>query len=173
LCWNPNLIPRAATFFEGGKKEPRKSLVLQGFPSGQSRDRTGDLRIFSPSLYQLSYLSKTFISLGGRSDLVNGFYRQNAAGNGPHFSTSSICFGSCTLISGLSRNRVRTPVTRTVLPLKWSSGEAIPALWNASTASFSRTTVKLSSARRSVAEFRNNNPVLIPVVCTLSSSVIV
>src|SRR5262249_18277787 len=25
--------------------------------SGQSRDRTGDLRIFSPSLYQLSYLS--------------------------------------------------------------------------------------------------------------------
>jgi hypothetical protein len=24
---------------------------------GQSRDRTGDLRIFSPSLYQLSYLS--------------------------------------------------------------------------------------------------------------------
>src|SRR5262245_35520664 len=25
--------------------------------SGQSRDRTGELRIFSPSLYQLSYLS--------------------------------------------------------------------------------------------------------------------
>ena len=29
--------------------------------SGQSRDRTGDLRIFSPSLYQLSYLSKCFV----------------------------------------------------------------------------------------------------------------
>src|SRR5262245_44909295 len=29
--------------------------------SGQSRDRTGDLRIFSPSLYQLSYLSKLFV----------------------------------------------------------------------------------------------------------------
>jgi hypothetical protein len=27
--------------------------------SGQSRGRTGDLRIFSPSLYQLSYLSKS------------------------------------------------------------------------------------------------------------------
>ena len=27
------------------------------YVSGQSRDRTGDLRIFSPSLYQLSYLS--------------------------------------------------------------------------------------------------------------------
>jgi hypothetical protein len=26
------------------------------FPSGQSRDRTGDTRIFSPVLYQLSYL---------------------------------------------------------------------------------------------------------------------
>ena len=32
--------------------------ILQAFvSSGQSRDRTGDLRIFSPSLYQLSYLS--------------------------------------------------------------------------------------------------------------------
>src|SRR5208282_1773077 len=28
-----------------------------GMRTGQSRDRTGDLRIFSPSLYQLSYLS--------------------------------------------------------------------------------------------------------------------
>jgi hypothetical protein len=28
-----------------------------GFSSGQSRDRTGDTRIFSPVLYQLSYLS--------------------------------------------------------------------------------------------------------------------
>ena len=26
-------------------------------PSGQSRDRTGDTRIFSPLLYQLSYLT--------------------------------------------------------------------------------------------------------------------
>ena len=30
--------------------------------SGQSRDRTGDLRIFSPSLYQLSYLSSFSIT---------------------------------------------------------------------------------------------------------------
>src|SRR5580658_3075066 len=35
------------------------ALVVSPFvSSGQSRDRTGDLRIFSPSLYQLSYLSK-------------------------------------------------------------------------------------------------------------------
>lgn len=27
--------------------------------SGQGRDRTGDTRIFSPVLYQLSYLAKT------------------------------------------------------------------------------------------------------------------
>src|SRR5262245_26409073 len=32
-------------------------VAISGFRSGQSRDRTGDLRIFSPSLYQLSYLS--------------------------------------------------------------------------------------------------------------------
>src|SRR4051794_19120777 len=47
---------------------PGVSLTLQrnsaalfqqtiGFSSGQSRDRTGDLAIFSRSLYQLSYLS--------------------------------------------------------------------------------------------------------------------
>lgn len=38
------------------KKRPNPSRD-QVFRSGQSRDRTGDLRIFSPSLYQLSYLS--------------------------------------------------------------------------------------------------------------------
>ncbi len=35
--------------------------------SGQSRDRTGDLRIFSPSLYQLSYLSQVIHFQGFRS----------------------------------------------------------------------------------------------------------
>jgi hypothetical protein len=34
--------------------------------SGQSRGRTGDLRIFSPSLYQLSYLSNTTHCSQGR-----------------------------------------------------------------------------------------------------------
>lgn len=34
------------------------------------------------------------------------------------FSTTLICFGSSTLISGCSRNRVTVPVTRMVLPLK-------------------------------------------------------
>ena len=35
----------------------RKSLVeiIQGFSSGATRNRTGDTRIFSPLLYQLSY----------------------------------------------------------------------------------------------------------------------
>ena len=37
-----------------------RKLTLFRNSSGQSRDRTGDLRIFSPSLYQLSYLSKVF-----------------------------------------------------------------------------------------------------------------
>src|SRR5262245_32264903 len=34
-----------------------RSYVRLPTENGQSRDRTGDLRIFSPSLYQLSYLS--------------------------------------------------------------------------------------------------------------------
>ena len=39
-----------------------KGLNLAAFMlSGQSRDRTGDLRIFSPSLYQLSYLSRVMM----------------------------------------------------------------------------------------------------------------
>jgi hypothetical protein len=40
------------------RRKGRKSFDSRPFfSSGQSRDRTGDLRIFSPSLYQLSYLS--------------------------------------------------------------------------------------------------------------------
>ena len=43
------------------KQKTPRGFTLAGFrSSGQSRDRTGDLRIFSPSLYQLSYLSKVF-----------------------------------------------------------------------------------------------------------------
>lgn len=46
-------------------EKPLQVLTLQGFASsGQSRGRTGDLRIFSPSLYQLSYLSEVLF-LGG------------------------------------------------------------------------------------------------------------
>ncbi len=40
--------------------------------SGQSRDRTGDLQIFSLSLYQLSYLSISRI-LGSLTHHVNGY----------------------------------------------------------------------------------------------------
>src|SRR4051794_27322247 len=40
-----------------------EDLARYNFTSGQSRDRTGDLRIFSPSLYQLSYLSVFFLTL--------------------------------------------------------------------------------------------------------------
>ena len=32
-------------------------LILQGFSGGQGRNRTTDTRIFSPLLYQLSYLA--------------------------------------------------------------------------------------------------------------------
>src|SRR6266403_1066346 len=40
------------------RDEPDDPDFSVGFAAnGQSRDRTGDLRIFSPSLYQLSYLS--------------------------------------------------------------------------------------------------------------------
>ena len=45
--------------------------------SGQSRDRTGDLRIFSPSLYQLSYLS--FVILYQQLTVRSVFYM---TGNG-------------------------------------------------------------------------------------------
>jgi hypothetical protein len=38
-------------------EKSHKPFQIHGFRNGQSRDRTGDLRIFSPSLYQLSYLS--------------------------------------------------------------------------------------------------------------------
>ncbi len=38
---------------------PQVVMLASFASSGQSRDRTGDLRIFSPSLYQLSYLSKS------------------------------------------------------------------------------------------------------------------
>jgi hypothetical protein len=53
------------------KEKRRKSFYLRRFYiSGQSRDRTGDLRIFSPSLYQLSYLSFA-INLGQPLGAVN------------------------------------------------------------------------------------------------------
>jgi hypothetical protein len=50
----------------GKRKKPRD---LRGFlVSGQGRDRTGDTRIFSPLLYQLSYLSfASTPASGGRS----------------------------------------------------------------------------------------------------------
>ena len=45
---------------QGGEKPnftgEAQIVMSLGFLSGQSRDRTGDTRIFSPVLYQLSYL---------------------------------------------------------------------------------------------------------------------
>ena len=38
-------------------KKPRKHGVFLEMFGGQGRDRTGDTRIFSPLLYQLSYLA--------------------------------------------------------------------------------------------------------------------
>ena len=43
-----------------GRKKKRRleaSLFLEGKPDGQGRNRTADTRIFSPLLYQLSYLA--------------------------------------------------------------------------------------------------------------------
>jgi hypothetical protein len=34
------------------------SYVVKSYPSGQGQNRTADTRIFSPLLYQLSYLAK-------------------------------------------------------------------------------------------------------------------
>ena len=54
-----------------GSPEKRKTAVLSGFSKdlsgGQGRDRTGDTRIFSPLLYQLSYLATIVQGLNGRS----------------------------------------------------------------------------------------------------------
>ena len=36
----------------------RPNAIHNKYPNGQSRDRTGDTWIFSPLLYQLSYLPK-------------------------------------------------------------------------------------------------------------------
>ena len=46
-----------------GKKQTR----FRGLFGGQGRDRTGDTRIFSPLLYQLSYLATAEILVNGRS----------------------------------------------------------------------------------------------------------
>src|SRR5262249_3584147 len=53
-----SLIVARLRYLDGPqKRKSRKALSLRLFWSGQGRGRTGDLRIFSPSLYQLSYLS--------------------------------------------------------------------------------------------------------------------
>ena len=41
-------------------KNPRKYGVFFEMFGGRGRDRTGDTRIFSPLLYQLSYLATVF-----------------------------------------------------------------------------------------------------------------
>ena len=48
-------------------KNPRFRGVFGVFIGGQGRDRTGDTRIFSPVLYQLSYLATIVQGLNGRS----------------------------------------------------------------------------------------------------------
>ncbi len=44
-----------ASLAEGTKKESRTAFVKLSSCSGTTRNRTGDTRIFSPLLYQLSY----------------------------------------------------------------------------------------------------------------------
>ena len=46
-------------------KKPRFYGLPLGFIGGQGRDRTGDTRIFSPLLYQLSYLATALREMVG------------------------------------------------------------------------------------------------------------
>ena len=47
-------------------KKPRKHGVFLEMFGGQGRDRTGDTRIFSPLLYQLSYLAPCVKMVGAQ-----------------------------------------------------------------------------------------------------------
>ena len=40
-----------------GQEKARKSMTMWALNGGQTQNRTGDTRIFSPLLYQLSYLA--------------------------------------------------------------------------------------------------------------------
>ena len=66
-------LPNGSRTIAGGIVE-RKSLSANHIrTSGQGRDRTGDTRIFSPLLYQLSYLSGRRSSLGGQQDVTSPY----------------------------------------------------------------------------------------------------
>jgi hypothetical protein len=56
LAWRLNVSTRPRGVWKRKKLRTLRSSVNPG--SGQGRDRTGDTRIFSPVLYQLSYLAK-------------------------------------------------------------------------------------------------------------------
>ena len=60
------VVIRAVLVLPGRSKLEQQVIVsddhLQDLSSGQGRDRTGDTRIFSPVLYQLSYLAITLFT---------------------------------------------------------------------------------------------------------------
>src|ERR1017187_1546053 len=89
MRWPGNFLPRFGRIYPsvrskapGPDQGPKNPQVLQSgrFESGgKSRNRTGDTRIFSPLLYQLSYLAKrrwvagiTVLSIGVTSNFECG-----------------------------------------------------------------------------------------------------
>ena len=75
-CWLAAISPKSpqVVCVEDASKdrinrvsEKQKNPAIAGvFSGGQGRDRTGDTRIFSPLLYQLSYLATIVQGLDGR-----------------------------------------------------------------------------------------------------------
>ena len=62
---------------KGSSPEVCKSLILLEKTGGQGRNRTTDTRIFSPLLYQLSYLANLY-------DEIASSFLQNARMKGAH-----------------------------------------------------------------------------------------
>ena len=52
----------AVAFSYGGQETSRRLQLWRSKDGGKDRGRTGDTRIFSPLLYQLSYLATAVIS---------------------------------------------------------------------------------------------------------------
>ena len=69
----------------------KKPRIYRGFSGGRSRDRTGDTRIFSPLLYQLSYPTKIFFQLSADEALpvcIQTFASRNVRTIPPKFSSN-------------------------------------------------------------------------------------
>ena len=76
---------RVMQFIKGHKKESYTAVTLL-FQSGATRNRTGDTRIFSPLLYQLSYGTMTSTTLFAGAKVI----RFIEIANFSHFSRQSL-----------------------------------------------------------------------------------